>query len=375
MTRWWPARSPRPLVLLVLCLSLAAAGCEQLNDQGQRVALDALGIDAGPQPGSVTVSGQFLRAPIAHMNTGGGSGGGGGGATGASWKTVSGSGPSVPAALGEVQRSVALALNLGQVGAVLVGDTLARRGILPELESLLRNPDVGEITQVTVATDSAQELLTKGETDEVGIRLREFPELRDGTRVGVLANPLWHFLSQSLGVEGASYAPVFAPDPGGYGLRYAGTGLFRSGALVDVLDPTSAQPLVWMIRRTQYGNTSVSVGGRQFSLEVRRCVMRLDLTEPERPVVRLFMRVRVAAASGGLLPTEGTGLEDQLAPVFAARALTVIDRLQADGTDVLGVGERLRERGELPAGPWSRNFPKLQVSVSVRVQAELGKAR
>jgi hypothetical protein len=46
----------------------------------------------------------------------------------------------------------------------------------------------------------------------------------------------------------------------------------------------------------------------------------------------------------------------------------VLDRLQAAGSDVLGLGERLRERDPAAVRDWPRSLRRMRIELRVRVR-------
>lgn len=370
-------RPPAALMSLLLCAALALAGCAQLTDIHDRSLIFGLGLDEGPAHGTVTLSAQAM-----HPQPGGGGGGGGGGSGGGGgggggsgeWKTLTASGQTLSAALGHLQAQTDRQVFLGQLGIVILGSSLARQGTLHNVDALVRSPQVAETTPITVVDGAASQFLQEGDREQVAWRVRSFVT-KPRLGVSVLSNPLWHFMTQSLDLAGATYAPLFAGNRSGEGLRFLGTAVFLRGRMVDTLGLRETSALAWMVKREGFGGVTIGSDGNEFHVELHNVRAHWDVSDPSAPHLYVSASGEVTASPGQTLADRPKGMRQQVASEMARELSETLLRLQADGTDLVGIGERLRERGTLPSGPWPQRFSQLHLTVAVRVHLVPGKVR
>ena len=362
------------LLALLVAASVGLAGCAQLTDIHDRSLIFGLGIDEGAHSGLIALSAQALHPPEAGSEGAGGAGGGAGGGKGGQWRTLVASGPTLAGALGQLQAETDRRVFLGQLGVVFIGTSLARRGIVHDLGALVRSTQVPETLAVAVTEGRAAPFLRQGTSQQVAWMARKFLTTpRAGA--AVLPNPLWHFMAQSLGMARATYAPLFAAAPEGLGLRFVGTAVFLDGRMVDALSPEQSTALAWLTKREGFGGVTVGTPPDEFHVAIHRVRARWDLSTPASPRLHVAATGEVTAAPRRS-PTGGQAAMQRAAGgEMAAQLRTVLSRLQVDGADLVGIGERLRERGALPTGAWPGNFAKLRFTVSVQVHLVALKVR
>ena len=362
------------LVLGVLLVVGALSGCAQLTDIHDRSLIFGLGIDQGPQRGMITLSAQALHPPEGGTGGGTATSGGGGGGKGGEWKTLVSSGSTVSQALGRLQAQSSRQVFLGQLGIAFLSASLARQGVLHQLDFLVRSPQVTENLPITVVEGRADAFLQGGTQQQVAWRVRAFVT-RARANLAVLPNPLWHFMAQSFDLAGATYAPVFTAAPGAEGLRYVGTAVFLQGRMVDTLSPEESAALAWLIKREGFGGITLGNGGNEFDVALHGIRAKWNVRDPSAPRLSLSAIGEVTASPGRSLADRPSGMRQLVAHEMAAEIADVLQRLQGDKADLLGIGERLREQGSLPPGPWPTNFARLRFTVSVQVLLIPGKVR
>ncbi len=366
-------RRARALAALAALLILLT-GCAQLTDISQRSLIFGLGVDDGPQPGMVTLAAQAMHPAPSGGGGGGSTSGGGGAGGGAEWRTVAAHGQTLSAALSQLQAETDRQVFLGQVAVLFLGTPLARAGVLHDMDVLLRSPEVPENMLVAVVEGQAVSFLQSGTKRQAAWQVLRFLHQ---PRVGqaVLANPFWHFMSQSLDLATATYAPAFVPNPAGEGFRFVGTAVLVGGRLVDTLSPTATDALSWVIQHGQFGDVSVGSRGEEIHIAILGVRAAWDLSEPTLPVLRVTATGQVTASPGTSLADRPRQMTQLLEQAMTAQLEGLLERLRADGADLFGIGEGLRERGSLPPGPWTANFKTLHFAVSVRLHLVAGKIR
>lgn len=115
--------------------------------------------------------------------------------------------------------------------------------------------------------------------------------------------------------------------------------------------------------------------GDEFHVAIHRIRARWDVSDPTAPRLQVAATGEVTASPGRSLADRPSGMRQAVAQEMSAEIEAVLSRLQGDGADLVGIGERLRERGTLPPGPWPRAFARLRFTVSVQVHLVPGKMR
>ena len=368
----------RKILSFLLATTLALSGCTQLTDIHDRSLIFGIGLDDGPQPGAITLSAQAMHPPEGGGSGGGGGGGagagGGGGSKGGEWKTLVASGKTLSGALGDLQAQSDRQVYLGQLGIIFIGSSLAHQGALHDIDALVRSPQVAENLPVAVVEGRADAFLQQGTQQQVAWRVRNFVT-KPRTGLAVLPNPLWHVLAQSLDPAGATYAPAFATAPEAEGLRFVGTAVFLDGRLVDTLSLQETAAVSWLVKREGFGGVTLGSDGDEFHVALQQIRARWDLSDSTAPRLQIAATGDVTASPGSSLAGRPSGMRQLVAQEMTAEVLAVLRRLQGDGADILGIRERLRERGAVPPGSWPQNFAHLHFSVSVRVLLVPGKIR
>lgn len=362
-------RAARAFSLIVAVALVVTTGCAQLTDIHDRPLTLGLGLDAGPMPGDITVTTQGLH-PAAVGQGGGGGGGspaGGGGGGSVKWTDISASGRTLGAALAHLQQNTDRQLYLGQVAVILFGTSLAKKGTLHDLETVFRAPEVAETVQIAVVQGEASGFLEKGLKEQASQRVATFLRVPHPYQA-VLANPLWHFTAQSLALGAATYAPMFAPVKDKEGMKYVGTAIFVHGRMVDELSPQESAALSWLLKRGGLGTVSLGTGADEMTLSLRTAGVIWNLRDATHPHITLHVRGEVVSSPGRSWSDQPATIRKDVSHEMTTELEAVLTKLQADQADLLGVGERLRERGALPPGPWGPHFAQLHFSVSVHLR-------
>ncbi len=216
--------------------------------------------------------------------------------------------------------------------------------------------------------------LQGGTQQQVAWRVRSFVTT-SRAHLAILPNPLWHFMAQSLDLEGSTYAPVFAAAPGGEGLRYIGAAVFLQGRMVDTLSPKESTALAWLIKREGFGGITVGTDGNEFHVALHGIRTKWNVSAPSRPRRSVSATGQITASAGRSLASRPSEMRQLVAREMTTEIADGLHGLQSDHAGLLGIGERLRERQHLPPGPWSLNFARLRFAVSVRVLLVPGKVR
>lgn len=153
--------------------------------------------------------------------------------------------------------------------------------------------------------------------------------------------------------------------------RITGTAVLKGDRLGVVLDHKETRGLVWLMSRVKGEALTVRVGEHSYPLRhVRsRTTTKVDWVG-NRPVARADIRVsgEVSAPASQLDSATLNQVEAALGRYVREEVKTVLTRVQEVHSDPAGFGARL-----LDADPfrwrtlnWDREYPRLQLDVSVR---------
>lgn len=233
-------RRHRPLtrslgwVALTLFLALITGGCVRGAEVNRLAIVDVLGLDAG-EDGGILLTAQVI------VPTRLGVGPTGAAAEASPFLLARSTGKTVAEAITRLDTKVPRQIFLEHLQLLVLGEELARRGLLPIADFLLREPQVRTDLLVAVAPESAQSVVSlvpplpalPGEAWKTLVR-------NERVTVSSVRN-----LLVSLGEEGmdpflTAIAPTSAVDPGGSGnigdIELTGAALFRGDRLVGYLN-------------------------------------------------------------------------------------------------------------------------------------------
>jgi len=372
----------RPLrmaaVALVMVGVLALTGCADLLDLDRKALIIAMGLDAGPSPASVQVTVQYL-VPAAGQGGGGGGGGsllGGGTTSGASVSpvTISATGASVDDAVRRLRADTNLFFYLGNLGVVVLGQSLARQDVLAPLEYFVRNGEVAESAEVVVAQGTAAALLrsTNPSTSEgVGLPMFRMLTLAETVYYPVSPNVMWRFFSTSLGSARSGYAPLMAPSPQGPAFKVTGLALFRQGVLVGQLTDYQSDVADWLLKRTGFPDAIVTLGGATTpsALRISRRSLTIRVRGPSEVALGLDFSTSIRESPGFIMDDRDvTPLEQDAAAQMTQQIRGVLDVLQADGVDAMNLADRVvAAYPSLAQDGWPSLFQRLRIDLSVTV--------
>jgi len=356
------------LCALVAAAAAACSGCTQLLSIGETGVVVGLGVDAGPG-GEVTATADLYHYPNP--------GGGGGGPSSSPLQPVQvflqGSGPDLAAAVTAIQAQTDVFVDLWSTSALLLGEALAERDVRPALDDLLRSGRFALPTQVAVVEGAAGALLGEasipgGPSVDISQRLVR----AEATDIGSIPIPFWQFMSRVLTPYRAAWAPVVAATAQGY--RATGTAVFQGGRLAGMLDPQQTEALGWLLKLGGFPPLSFTrPDGTLVTLRVIGRRRRIAAEGPGVGVVDVTLNTTPQDAPGLQLlsPQNIQTVEDEAQVAATADLRAMLDRLQSSGSDVLGFGERVRERDPGAVGQdWPSVFARMRIQIEATVRVE-----
>lgn len=377
------------LLALVLCVG----GCWSRRELEDTFFVLSLGLEEAKHGRVRLVVQAAVPSKLSEGGKGEGGGGGGSGEQGPVW-VASAEGPTVFAALRELEKRVTDRLFLAHARIVLFDEKVARHGIGPVLDYANREPQIRETIALLITPDSPEKVLKTIPTQEK-IPVFYLDNLLEHARLQGASVPLdletYRIHASLPGVAVAVprlrlYRPPGAkPDEKPSEFILEGMGIFRNHRLRGYLPPASVPGLLWVRERVR--NLPVTFhdpSHRQTLLSAEvlhaRCRRKVlpDLQNPGQTRIRLEVKgeanLREIAAFGA---DEGAvsdvrALNRALSREVAHqiwRSLTAARRYQAD---IFGLAEEAREA--LPANKWedlARTWPETFARCPVDVRVDL----
>jgi spore germination protein KC len=364
----------KAVVAALLVGLLMTTGCGDLVDLDRKAIVVGVALDPGKSPGTVQVAIQYL-APT--------SGGGGGGSTmgagsaagtNANPVTLTATGANVDDAIRLLRDETSRFFYLGNLGIILIGEDLARQGIMAPLDYFLRDGEIAETTEIAVTQGPAVSVLraSNAETQE-GTALPLFQLLTQAERVyfPVSPNVMWRVFSQMEGSARASFAPLVAPSQQGPAFDIAGLALLRQGRLAGMLTGYPADVADWLLKRAGYPDATVTLSGERTpsALRINRRSLKTTVLGSEEVGLALSFDTTVRESSGFVMDDRDVApLEQAAAAQMQSQIRGVLNAMQADGTDVLGLADQVLARyPSLASEAWPTLFQRMRIDLSVAV--------
>lgn len=387
--------SKRLLILIMLCFSLLTAGCWDRKEINQIGFAVGLGIDK--EKDNYLITTQMALPSLLE--------GGGGGEEAPVW-VVGGKGKTIFQAIRDVNTRSARKPFWGHLNVIVIGEEVAKDGILPVLDLLSRGRELRRLNYVVIAKGKARDILeAEPKLESINaIFIRDLIENRKGQSVApaVTLNDLMLSLSTAgkesvlpkiEALEQESFAPPKksegAPQEEGKGgeekpkqiLELRGAGIFKEDKLVNWLDEEATRGFLWVVEQVAGGIIVVRSPvetDREVSLEI---MSNKSLIIPQVEGGNIKIKFQVLSTLNLVENTGVVSLEtSKLIKKLKQRASSSIKKeitkaikiAQASETDIFGIGERLRT--QYPAVwkniEWSEIFPGVDIEIEVKVNIE-----
>lgn len=325
-------------VLLVLLLMLLLTGCRRYSgflpyarEIEDMELIRTLGVDGAGETGvAITASGGTSQEET---------------------EVVSGEAGTISAAVLELQGEGSSYLYFGHVTQLLLGEELARRGVMPSLDYVLRDVEMRLETALYVVRNGTAGQAIEAAADD-GSATDRLEALADDA--GLTANSMPRTVKDVLAEldrQGASFLPAVLADDG---LTAAGYGILKDGALVGWAEGDAALGVNLI-----FGKVDADVVEVQAPDGTAAALRVVGAAASVRPIwqgdtlagLKVHCKVDANLAEGSAMPDQATldALEAALAQVEAGRMAQALELSRALDADYLG----LRQSAAF-AVPWHK---------------------
>jgi spore germination protein KC len=375
-------------ILAVCLITLLLSGCWSRRELTEVSFAGVLGLDWEDDQYLVTVD---ILSPRPA-----------GGETGAGTRdqriwTISERAPSVDQAFAKLDQVLSRALTLTHIRSIAFGEELARRGIGPAMDSLMRSVEIRPTAWVSVTTGRAADLLKARPQQELAVSdspmgyqdaATRRSSVTPARRLTEVANML-----QEEGIELTLplFRPAPTPPPKEEGalaahpeaeteIIYGGVGVFRGDKMVDWLSPAATRGLLMAQKRAVHGAVLAPCKD-----PAERILYRLRSTRGQvsaavvqgkvrgRIDLKVVADVNEMTCSEEMVPNGDLRLlEARLKEELAEQVESALAVTRETGADVFGFGQALfrstpvefkrREQN------WASTLQSLPVAVQIQTQ-------
>ncbi|HEY3367163.1 MAG TPA: Ger(x)C family spore germination protein [Symbiobacteriaceae bacterium] len=376
-------------LVAVLLMAFVLSGCWSRRELTEVSFAGIMGID--------WVDGQYLVTINVLSPRRGGGGGGGSEGVGTNvsgvW-TVSQQAAALDEAVGRIDQILSRSLTLAHVRSIIYGEEMARHGIGPTVDYLLRSVEVRPTVWMGVTNGLARDLMT-ARTRQEGA-LSEGPlGYHDAAKRRSSVSPSIHLaeMANILQEEGISLTlPVFrlanretpkpdgekSPDPEApKEIIFGGSGVFRDDKLVAWLSPDETMGQLWVKGHIVHGVISAPCKDPD-----RRAVFRLRKGKGDVKIKlvqgKLVGEVHIKAIADlnelncrepGLTEEGAVGLSDLLRKKVEQQISAALKVAQKNGADFLGFGQELYRRDpkmfRKHQATWAKELTTMPITIHV----------
>lgn len=338
------------LGITLVLLPLLLTGCWSRVEINDRVFITGLLVDAGEKKDEIKLTLAFpMTSRMSSLQQGSA---GGGDAN--PYATVTKTGDTIAAAYRKIQSDLPRQINWGHTRIILVGDKMARRGLRPILEFVLRQPTFQSKAYVYVIAGEAKimeeviaiperfpsemlrELAAQRSTIDTKVRdlLLGGPDLKDG-------------LVGRLKVEKGA----MASEKGKIGHRVInyGAGMIKDEKLIGYYDLKQMRGALWVMGRMENALISIAspTDGKKLDFMIVKANTKIKVeTQGDRVRFRILIDALDDAVSSSsdidlLNPAQIRKLEGKLNDQLKDRVVYVLEKSQRMGADVYQLGNYL----------------------------------
>lgn len=351
----------KSLCVLSLAACLLLTGCRSLptpREMGDMALLRTMGVDRAGEELLVTVS----TGPRAKGIRG----------EDQSALVLSAQRPSLSGAALALQGLSDSHVFFGYVDQLLLGEGLARQGVIPTLDYFARDTELGLGARLWIVRGNTGENAVRSGGDQ-GVEGR-LTTLRTDGELGVAA------ISRTAGEvysdlleQGASYAPALASadEEKGAALVDGGYAVLKGDRLAGFLDGEAARGLELLAGKPSAHVLSVNLPGNPVTVRVSGAVTTCRFSRDGKLMLNCRVNARLAEYGTPLTQGEWGQVQRVLEERERARVRSTLDQLRGWEADCLGLGSKaaLTAPGlwSVLEKEWPRQFGAWEPELSLRV--------
>ncbi|MVO98558.1 Ger(x)C family spore germination C-terminal domain-containing protein [Paenibacillus lutrae] len=266
-------------------------------------------------------------------------------------------GADIPECLRKIRMRLQKQLSLDKVTFVVFGEKLARSGISPYLDFLVRSPYIDQTVHVLITPDP-KELLRKDQGS-----LNRFASKGHAFVPAYIPTRLWQVNKYATSSFKSIHLNRFKMIEGE--LNFEGESFLLKDKLVTQLDGIESR-----LFNILYGKDSQQVilyldPEHQTSVQIGSVRRKISLT-PERVHLVYRIQCEILESKEKSPYSNILALEEKANRYWEKELTRIINRTKAKGLDILGLGEKFQSRG-WDTSDWEEKIKKLDVSLEVKL--------
>ncbi|MEC0247527.1 Ger(x)C family spore germination C-terminal domain-containing protein [Paenibacillus chitinolyticus] len=343
------------MVLLMLVTGTAAlSGCLSISEIREQSFIVGMGIDRA-ENGELEIS--MMEIDMDGMKSGGNESSPGGKAPKYIIRNATGS--NIPDCLRQIRTRLQKELSLDKVSFIMFSDKIAREGIYPYMDFLVRSPNIDQTVHMFVTTDKVSELFRK---DNGG--LTNFSTKGYAFVPTFLASRLWQ-------VNKAVMSPLQSTHLNRFNyenkeLNFVGESFLRKDRLVYHLNGIESREFNILVNRQGKEVILHADAEKRNALQIKEVKRK---TEVRRDRVTFTYSIQATILeSKEQNPYRHAGeIEKEGSRLWEKNFTKLLVGTKKQGLDILGIGEQFRMRG-WDTAHWEEQIKKLDVRVLVHLK-------
>jgi spore germination protein len=295
-------------------------------------------------------------------------------------------GKSSKAAREKLKTETNLQMESGQVRVSLFGNELAKQGLLPYLDTFVRDPNIGSRVMLALGKNEASEILTLQIENEGqnATYLEQFITKLHIESKAINYN-IYQFLRDLYDDGMDPILPVFKVENDK--LKYDGVGLFKKDKLIDLLDPIDSRFLFLFRDEIKHGDLDFEIEleegpKEQIMLNYVQTKHHIHVNSVAKDKLSATIDIEII---GDVLEYTGKAdlsdpkiqmkAEKLLSKQLDKKAKEMVAQLQELQVDPIGIGRRIRNKmtyKQWKALNWHEAYQNMNVNVKTKVKLSSG---
>jgi spore germination protein len=356
------------IMMMLLCALLLATGCAQKRIIDDLALINANGYDLSEENRDqlkltatfpiITKDGKYDR------------------------KTLIVEGRSSKSAREKLKHKTNMQLESGQIRVSLFGTELAKQGILPQLDTFVRDPNIGSRVLLALGKPEASDILTlQIENEGQNATFLEQAITKLNSENKTINYDIFQFLRDLYDDGVDPILPAYKIEDND--LKYDGVGIFQNDKLIDYLNPTDSRVLFLFRKKITHGELDQEIELEegikdQIMLSYVQTKHHIDVNSVAKGNLVATINIEI---QGDIL--EFTGNEDLSDPKVQMKAEKLIsEQLKRKGTelivqlqkmqvDPIGIGQHIRNHMKYKRWKeidWYDEYQNMEIKVNITVK-------
>ncbi|MGM7684302.1 Ger(x)C family spore germination protein [Cytobacillus sp. Hm23] len=269
----------------------------------------------------------------------------------------------------------------GQLEIMVFGEELAKQGIFPIVQTALRDPSIGSRVKFAMAREESSSILTTQLEKEPNIGLYLDTMLTKFDKTFVFPSVNLYQFTRSYFDDGIDpYLPVFISTSDG--IDFDSFALFDDDKLITTIDKKRAVYLFFLRENFKKGLLDVDLKKGDIAQHIHLSYVRnkhkIHVTRDGENQFSVKIDIKVTGSLEeytGDLKIEDTNeqkkLEKTIKKIVDKETTAVIEFLQENNVDTLGIGQKIRNSltyDEWTNLEWDKVYPEVDVSIDSTIK-------